>query len=65
MAGQDWIAGDYSIADIAIVPWLKALEFYGAQEVVGWDDHPNLVAWVARFNDRPAVQTGSNIPARP
>ncbi|MEC9313044.1 MAG: glutathione binding-like protein, partial [Pseudomonadota bacterium] len=63
MAGQDWIAGDYSIADIALVPWLKALDFYGAKEVLGWDDHTNLVAWVDRFNARPAVERGSKIPA--
>ncbi|MGC0223310.1 glutathione binding-like protein [Pseudooceanicola nitratireducens] len=63
MAGQDWIAGDYSIADIALVPWLKALDFYGAKEVLGWDDHKNLVAWVDRFNARPAVERGSKIPA--
>ena len=26
--GQDWISGDYSIADMAIAPWLRALDFY-------------------------------------
>ncbi|GGE42309.1 glutathione S-transferase [Primorskyibacter flagellatus] len=64
MAGKDWIAGDYSIADIALVPWLKSLDFYGAKEVLGWDAHPNLIAWVDRFNARPAVQRGSTIPAQ-
>ena len=33
LEGQDWIAGEYSIADIAIAPWLRALDFYGAREV--------------------------------
>ena len=64
MAGKDWIAGDYSIADIALVPWLKSLDFYGAKEVLGWEAHPNLIAWVDRFNARPAVERGSNIPPR-
>ncbi|MEM7521415.1 MAG: glutathione S-transferase N-terminal domain-containing protein [Pseudomonadota bacterium] len=62
--GQDWIAGDFSIADIAIAPWLNALEFYGAKEALGWADHKNLVAYVDRFKARPAVQKGMNIPPR-
>ena len=65
MEGRDWIADDFSIADIALVPWIKALDFYGAKEVVGWDDHKNLIAWVDRFNARPAVEKGSSIPPRP
>ncbi|WP_273280978.1 glutathione S-transferase family protein [Pseudooceanicola atlanticus] len=65
MEGRDWIADEFSIADIALVPWIKALDFYGAKEVVGWDDHKNLIAWVDRFNARPAVEKGSNIPPRP
>lgn len=62
--GRDWIAGDYSIADIALAPWLNALDFYGAREVVGWQDHPRANAYLARFMDRPAVQRGMNIPPR-
>lgn len=65
LAGKDWIAGpNYSIADIAIAPWLQALEFYGAKDAVNWDEHTNLVDYVARFNERPAVQKGRNIPPR-
>ena len=63
--GQDWIAGEYSIADIAIAPWLAALDFYGAREVLGWDDHKNAVQYLDRFLDRPAVQKGRVTPARP
>ncbi|MEM9250291.1 MAG: glutathione S-transferase N-terminal domain-containing protein [Pseudomonadota bacterium] len=62
--GQDWIAGSYSIADMAIAPWLRGLEFYGAREMVGWEDHPRTVAYLARFLERPAVQRGLTIPAR-
>lgn len=64
MAGKDWIAGDYSIADMAIAPWLRALDFYGAKEVLGWEDHRNLVDYVNRFEARPAVQIGLVTPAR-
>ncbi|CUJ06877.1 glutathione S-transferase family protein [Cognatishimia activa] len=63
--GQDWIAGDFfSIADIAIVPWLKALTFYEAVELVGLPDLPNIQAYIERFNTRPSVVKGSNIPPR-
>ncbi len=64
LAGKDWIAGDYSIADIAIAPWLRALDFYGAKEVLGWEDHKNLVSYVERFTERPAVQKGLVTPPR-
>ena len=63
--GQDWITGDYSIADIAFAPWLNALAFYGTQDAVGWHDHKNLVAYLDRFMARPAVEKGKNIPPRP
>ncbi|MFQ6547566.1 glutathione S-transferase family protein [Aestuariibius sp. 2305UL40-4] len=62
--GKEWVAGDYSIADIAIAPWLRALDFYGAKEAVGWSDHGNVVAYLDRFLERPAVQRGLNIPPR-
>lgn len=64
MEGKDWITGDYSIADIAIVPWLRALDFYGTREIVGWADHKNLVAYLDRFLEREAVQTGLVTPPR-
>ncbi|MEO0830771.1 MAG: glutathione S-transferase N-terminal domain-containing protein, partial [Pseudomonadota bacterium] len=63
MNGQDWVAGDYSIADIAIAPWLNALGFYGARDAVGWEDHKNLVP-LERFLARPAVKIGMNTPPR-
>jgi GST-like protein len=66
LAGQDWIAGDYSIADMAIAPWLNNLiNRYKAGDQVGWADLSNLPAYVDRFLARPAVQRGLNVPARP
>jgi len=56
LEGKDWITGQYSIADIAIAPWLNALNFYEAKDMVGWDDHKNLVAYLDRFMARPAVE---------
>ncbi|NNE50925.1 MAG: glutathione S-transferase [Sulfitobacter sp.] len=64
LAGKEWIAGDFSVADIAIAPWLGALEFYGAREAVDWEDRGNLVDYLERFKARPAVQKGMNIPSR-
>jgi GST-like protein len=62
--GKDWITGEYSIADIAIAPWLRALDFYGTRELLGWSDHKNLVAYLDRFVAREAVQKGLVTPAR-
>jgi GST-like protein len=65
LEGRDWIVGDYSIADMAIAPWLNALEFYGTKDVVGYHDLKNVPAYVERFYARPAVAKAQNIPARP
>ncbi|MCL4127657.1 UNVERIFIED_CONTAM: hypothetical protein GTU68_026143 [Idotea baltica] len=62
---KDWIAGEFSIADIALAPWLNALAFYGAQDMVGYHDLKNVPAYVDRFKARPAVKIGMNTPARP
>jgi GST-like protein len=63
--GQEWIVGDYSIADMMIAPWLNALEFYGAKDVVGYHNLKNVPAYVERFYARPAVQRAKNIPPVP
>lgn len=62
LEGRDWVAGDYSIADIAIAPWLRALDFYGAKEAVGWENYKNLAAYLDRFTARPAVKIGLVTP---
>ncbi|MEJ6391040.1 glutathione S-transferase N-terminal domain-containing protein [Gymnodinialimonas ulvae] len=61
---KDWIAGEYSIADMAIAPWLAALDFYGAKEIVGWGDLTNVPAYLDQFLARPAVKKGRNTPPR-
>lgn len=62
--GRDWLTGDYSIADMAIAPWVNGLERYEALDLVGWDDLPRTRAYRERFLDRPAVQTGMLTPPR-
>jgi GSH-dependent disulfide-bond oxidoreductase len=65
LAGRDWIAGEYTIADISIAPWLGTLrDFYQATDLVGWADLKNVPDYLERFLARPAVQRGRVIPAR-
>jgi GST-like protein len=67
LAGRAWIMGDdYTIADIASFPWINNLvSFYGARELVGFDDFANVKRVLAAFLERPAVVRGLNIPKRP
>lgn len=63
--GRDWLVGEYSIADMAIAPWLATLgRGYDALDVVGWDDLTHVPAYLDRFMARPAVQAAINIPPR-
>ncbi|WP_426263303.1 glutathione binding-like protein [Sphingomonas sp. PWP1-2] len=66
LADKRWFVGeDYTIADIAMLGWVNAVvDFYGAGELVGFDDFTNVKAWLARGLARPAVQRGLTIPAR-
>ena len=65
--GRDWIMGDeYTIADIAILGWVRNLiGFYEAGDLVAYDTLKNVPAWLDRGLARPAVQRGLDIPARP
>ncbi|WP_413164201.1 glutathione binding-like protein [Capilliphycus salinus ALCB114379] len=56
---QEFIAGEYSIADIATYPWVAAYEYLG----VTLDNHPNLKRWVETMKNRPAVQKGMAVLA--
>ena len=65
LAQHTWVAGeDYSIADIAIWPWVRNLVgFYGAGELVRIERFPLVQEAIARFVARPAVARGLTIPA--
>lgn len=64
LAGKDWLCGDYSIADIAIAPWLRTLrDYYKAGDLVGFGDLAHVPAYLERFLARPAVQRGLAVPA--
>jgi GST-like protein len=64
LTGRDWIMGDqYTIADIAIFPWIRILSgYYEAAELVGTDAYPNVNRALSRFVERPAVIKGITSP---
>ena len=64
--GREWVVGDYSIADIATLGWVRNLiTFYEARELVGFDEFANVAGWLDRGLARPAVQRGLGIPSEP
>ena len=58
--GKDYLAGDYSIADIANWCWVRTHKWSGVEV----DGLPNLQAWMDRLAERPACQKGTKIPFR-
>jgi len=54
LAQVEYVAGDYSIADMAIFPWILPYERQGQNLA----DYPNLKRWFDAINERPAVQRG-------
>ena len=65
LEGRDWVMGDeYTIADIAILPWVRNLVgFYGAGELVEFSRCKNVARVLEAFVARPAVARGLTIPA--
>jgi GST-like protein len=60
IARSKYIAGpEYSIADIAIFPWLRSWKNQG----IDWNDHPHLKGWFDEIAARPAVQRGVEVLA--
>ena len=64
LEGRDWIMGEaYTIADISMLGWVRNLiGFYGARDLVGFDELKNVPVWLERGLARPAVQRGLEIP---
>ena len=52
LIGQQFVAGEYSIADIAIYPWIRRCEW----QKINLEDYPNVKAYMQRIEARPAVQ---------
>ena len=66
LAQNAWVAGDdYTIADMAIFPWLRNLiGFYAAGELVGIAEYPHVTRALDAFLARPAVARGLLVPKR-
>lgn len=60
LASHEYIGGDYSIADMALWPWVSGYEWSG----VSVTEFPNLQRWLALVGARPAVQAGRDVPIR-
>jgi GST-like protein len=60
LAGNQFIAGDYSIADIALWPWVSGYEWSG----VSVEEFAHLQRWLAEVGARPAVQAGRDVPIK-
>lgn len=54
----EFLAGDYSIADIATFPWVARYEWHG----ITLDEIPNVKRWYEAIAARPAVERGMNVP---
>jgi glutathione S-transferase len=59
LADHAFLAGDYSIADIACWPWVVQHDWAG----VAIDDLPHLGRWMDEIGRRPAVRRGFDVPA--
>jgi GST-like protein len=63
LAQVEYVAGDYSIADVAAYPWIAAgfrLIREAKPDVVG--EGENVARWLAAIGARPAVQRGMAVP---
>ena len=54
----EFLANSYSIADIAVWPWISRYEWQGIE----WAEYPNLLRWYKQIAKRPGVQRGYNVP---
>jgi GSH-dependent disulfide-bond oxidoreductase len=54
----EYVAGEYTIADMAIWPWISRFEF----QEIDLNAYPNVAGWYRRIAARPAVQKGYHVP---
>ncbi len=58
LEGMDFVAGDYSIADMAIYPWVARHEW----QAVDLAEYSNVERWFNSLSSRPAVERGMCVP---
>ncbi len=63
LEGREFLVGDeYSIADMATVPWVNALsQFYQAEDVLGLKNFGPVQAWAKRVSERPKTAAGMKV----
>jgi GST-like protein len=60
LAGREFVADDYSIADIAIWPWISRFEW----QTIDMSQYANVKRWYLDIAKRPAVQRGYDVPKK-
>ena len=58
LEGREFVAGEHSIADMAIWPWISRFEW----QEIDLNEFPNVRDWYVRIAGRPAVQRGYQVP---
>ncbi|WP_321341933.1 glutathione S-transferase N-terminal domain-containing protein [Breoghania sp.] len=58
LAQHEYVAGDYSLADIAIWPWASRFQW----QKIDLNDYPHVMRWYKTVAARPAVQRGYQVP---
>lgn len=63
---RPWLAGEeYSLGDIAMVPFFERFEANGLQGLLDWDKRPAVGDWWARIRQRPAYDIGMALDKGP
>ena len=60
LAGREFVADEYSIADIAIWPWISRFEW----QTIDLGQYANVKRWYLEIAKRPAVQRGYDVPKK-
>jgi len=60
LAGREFVADEYSIADIAIWPWISRFEW----QTIDMGQYANVKRWYLDIAKRPAVQRGYDVPKK-
>jgi len=58
LAEPEFVAGAYTIADMAIFPWIARFDY----QTIDLDDYPNVKRWYLTIAERPAVKRGYAVP---